>query len=55
MTVSELIERLQKFTPDAQVKAVFQNDNPFYVSANPVDEVYEIKGHRQCEGVYFEI
>lgn len=55
MTVSEMIEKLQMFSPDAEVKAVFQGDNPFNREANPVDEIYEIKGHRLWSGVYFEM
>lgn len=55
MTVSEMIEKLQSFSPDAEVKAIFQGDNPFQREANPVDEIYEIKGHRLWSGVYFEM
>ncbi len=55
MTVSEMIEKLQMFSPDAEVKAVFQGDNPFNRESSPVDEIYEIKGNRLYSGVYFEM
>ena len=55
MTVKELIEKLQQFSPEAEVKAVFQGDNPFNRESSPVDEIYEIKGHQQWSGVYFEM
>lgn len=29
MTVKELIEKLQQFSSEAEVRAVFQGDNPF--------------------------
>lgn len=54
MTVVELIERLKNFSPDAEVKVVYQGDNPF-LTANPIGEIYEIKGHNEGSGVYLEI
>lgn len=54
MTVAEIIERLKNFSPDAEVKAVYQGDNPF-LTANPIGVIYEIKGHNEGSGVYLEI
>lgn len=55
MTVTELIEKLQSFSPDAEVKAIFQGDSPFELVTYPVIVIYELKGHRQCDGVYIEM
>ena len=54
MTVVEIIKRLKNFSPDAEVKVVYQGDNPF-LTANPIGEIYEIKGHNEGSGVYLEI
>lgn len=54
MIVAEIIERLKNFSPDAEVKTVCQGDNPF-LTANPIGEVYEIKGHNEGSGVYLEM
>ena len=54
MTVVEIIKRLKNFSPDAEVKVVYQGDNPF-LTANPIGEIYEIKGHNEDSGVYLEI
>ena len=55
MTVKELIEKLQQFSPEAEVKAVFQGDNPFNGELSCISEIYEIKGHQQRSGVYLEM
>ena len=52
MTVSELITKLQAFSPDTQVNFTFWDDERILKhKVFPIDEVFEIKGS-EFAGVY---
>ena len=52
MTVSELITKLQAFSPDAQVNFTPDDERIFKREVFPIDEVFEIKGKSEFAGVY---
>lgn len=53
MKVSELMERLNQFSPDAEVYTILPNDNPIGDGCE-IGNIYAVVEHDEAAGVYIE-